>query len=134
MISDIHISDFYRDSALVLKLLFQQFPRKTTIWVEDVSGPDNPDEFGLHSARYTACFSTMLWLEAEKHIRFDSIIRQDAIDQAELSQPAFFALSRHRVDDSGDLYTLISKFDEALRENSSKLYELAMREYIQDFV
>ena len=66
--SDIHIDDFFKDAAKVLLQLFNVFPRKSTVYVEDISGADNPDEFGLHDDRFMACFSTMLWLEEEGYI------------------------------------------------------------------
>ena len=41
--SDLHIDDFYHDAGLILALLYAVFPRKTTLYVEDISGPDTPD-------------------------------------------------------------------------------------------
>lgn len=57
--ADLHIDDFYRDAALILLRLYRTFPRKTILYVDDISGPDTPDEFGLHSERFQSCFSTM---------------------------------------------------------------------------
>jgi hypothetical protein len=36
--ADIHIDDFYRDVAKILIRLYAMFPRKTTPYVEDISG------------------------------------------------------------------------------------------------
>ena len=91
--NDIHIEDFYRDMGLILMRLYSVFPRPATVYVEDIAGPDQPDEFGLHSDRFIACFSTLLWLSQEGYLRYDSTIRQEAIDQAVLSQRAFLLLS-----------------------------------------
>ena len=91
--ADIHIDDFCRDAALVLLHLYNQFPRPQAIYVEDISGPDTPDEVGLHSKRYMACLSTMLWLADEGYLRYDSLIYQDGIDQAVLTNKAFVLLS-----------------------------------------
>ena len=60
--ADLHIDDFYRDSAMILLRLYTTFPRKTVLYVDDICGPDAPDEFGLHSERHQSCFSAMTWL------------------------------------------------------------------------
>lgn len=91
--ADLHIDDFYRDCAMVLNTLYQAFPRKASVFVEDIIGHDEPDEFGLHSRRHLACFSAMLWLADEGHLRYESVIRQEAIDQAVLTGPMFALLS-----------------------------------------
>jgi hypothetical protein len=91
--ADIHIDDFCRDAALILLHLYSAFPRPQAIYVEDISGPDEPDEVGLHSKRYMACLGTMLWLANEGYLRYDSLIYQDGIDQAVLTNKTFVLLS-----------------------------------------
>ncbi|AJD47921.1 hypothetical protein S7S_07525 [Isoalcanivorax pacificus W11-5] len=91
--ADIHIDDFCRDAALILLHLYNAFPRPQAIYVEDISGPDEPDEVGLHSKRYMACLGTLLWLASEGYLRYDSLIYQDGIDQAVLTNKAFVLLS-----------------------------------------
>lgn len=91
--SDIHIDDFYKDVAKVLTLLYSAFPRKSNLYVEDIAGPDNRDEFGLHSERHQACLSAMLWLAESGYIRYHDTIRQKALDQAWLTHKAFTLLS-----------------------------------------
>jgi hypothetical protein len=91
--ADLHIDDFYRDSAMILLRLHSSFPQKTILYVDDVSGPDTPDEFGLHSARYQACFSAMVWLAEAGYVNFTDTIRDEALDQAVLSQKGFLLLS-----------------------------------------
>lgn len=91
--ADIHIEDFYKDTALILLQLYLLFPRKTSVYVEDIAGPDAPDEFGLHSPRHMACFGAMLWLADEGHLRYEDTIRQEAIDQAVLTRESFVRLS-----------------------------------------
>ena len=91
--SDLHIDDFYKDIAKILNHLYQSFPRKTTVYVEDIAGHDEPDEFGLHSNRHLACLGALIWLAEEGYIRFDSAIRQEAVDQAVLTGRTFTALS-----------------------------------------
>ncbi|HSC75272.1 MAG TPA: hypothetical protein VLB90_03425 [Pseudomonadales bacterium] len=91
--SDIHIDDFYKDAARVLLVLYQYFPRPYTVYVADISGFDEPDEYGLHSDRHQACFSTMIWLADAGLLRYVDIINKDAIDQAVLTQRALTLLT-----------------------------------------
>lgn len=91
--SDLHIDDFYRDAARILAALYAQFPRKTTLYVEDISGPDTPDEFGLHSPRHQACFHTMMWLGSCDYLSYEQAVRQEALDQVVLTHRGFLLLS-----------------------------------------
>ncbi|TVS16755.1 MAG: hypothetical protein EA417_08880 [Gammaproteobacteria bacterium] len=91
--SDLHIDDFCKDIALVLNQLYLTFPRKSTLFVEDISGPDEPDEYGLHTARHMSCLGAILWLAEEGYIRFEDTIRQEAVDQAVLGGRMFSLLS-----------------------------------------
>jgi hypothetical protein len=93
--ADLHIDEFYKDAAIILAQLYAAFPRKTSVYVEDVAGADRPDEFGLHSKRHLGCFGTMLWLGEEGWIRYVDTIGQMAIDQATLTQTAFVLLGSH---------------------------------------
>lgn len=91
--SDIHIADFFKDAAKVLNQLYATFPTPATLFVEEISGPDDTDEFGMHSKRHTACFSAIAWLADEGFLRYDTTIRQDAYDQAVLTGRCFTVLS-----------------------------------------
>ena len=91
--ADIHIDDFYRDCALILLRLYSNFPRKTVLYVDEISGPDTPDEFGLHSERHQAAFSAMIWLAEAGYISYAETIREEALDQAVLTQRGFQMLS-----------------------------------------
>ena len=98
---DLHIDDFYKDAAAGMLLLYQSFPRKIGLYVEDLIGREEPDEFGLPSQRHQSCLGTLLWLAEEGYIRFDSNIGYDALDQACLSEKGFLRLSRslpHAID------------------------------------
>ncbi len=90
--SDIHIDDFYKDAAKILLQLYAVFPRMAAVYVEDISGPDQPDEYGVPDDRFMACFSTMIWLADENYIRYVDTIRQEAIDQATLTEKGFIML------------------------------------------
>ncbi|MCK7547313.1 hypothetical protein ACFQGA_10235 [Marinobacter koreensis] len=91
--ADIHVEEFYRDVAIALAQLYSVFPRRINLFVEDIAGPDEPDEFGLHSKRHMACFGALLWLEEEGLLRYVDTIRQEALDQAVLTREAFIRLS-----------------------------------------
>jgi len=81
-LADLHIDDFCRDAALILLHLYGAFPRRASVYVEDICGLDTPDDVGLHSDRHMACLGTMLWLAEEDYLRFEAMIYQDGIDQA----------------------------------------------------
>jgi hypothetical protein len=92
-VADLHIEEFYKDTAIALVQLYGAFPRRVNLFVEDIAGTDDTDEFGLHSKRHMACFGTLLWLEEEGFLRYVDTIRQEALDQAVLTQKAFVTLS-----------------------------------------
>ena len=91
--ADLHIDDFYRDSAMILLHLYSSFPRKTILYADDVCGPDTPDEFGLHSEHHRSCFSAMVWLAEAGYMAFSETIREEALDQVVLTQRGFLLLS-----------------------------------------
>lgn len=91
--ADINIENFYRHIALILSILYTNFPTKAAIYVDEVAGADEPDEYGLHSPTYTAGFYALLWLEEEGYMRYADVIRQDGVDQASLTQKAFLKLT-----------------------------------------
>jgi hypothetical protein len=91
--ADIHVEEFYKDAAVALVQLYSAFPRRVNLFVEDIAGPDETDEFGLHSKRHMACFGALLWLAEEGFLRYVDTIRQEALDQAVLTQEAFIRLS-----------------------------------------
>lgn len=121
--ASLQIDDFYRDSAKILVSLFDVFPRPVAIYAEDIAGPDEPDEYGVHSKRYQACFAAMLWLGEEGYIRYQDVIRKDAVDQAVLTGKCFSALiapqsSVNQTDDDSHL-------PESIRlEQSSAVFQL----------
>ena len=97
-VGDLHIDDFCKDTAKILIALYRRFPSKSTVFVEDISGPDAPDEFGLHNPRFEACFAAMLWLKETDYIFFNQTIRQEAIEEATLSHRSFRLLSSLETD------------------------------------
>lgn len=136
--SDIHIDDFYKDAAKILVRLYRSFPRKDLLLVEDISGPDSPDEYGLHSTRYQAGFGAALWLADSGYLNYGETIRQEGMDQVILTHKAFTLLSSPApalvVEPDGDLpqsvleiqQTNIHQLREALRGGSSRQIRQAM--------
>ena len=91
---DLQIDDFHKDVAAGLLMLYQAFPRKIALYIEDLVGREEPDEFGLPSKRHQGCLAALLWLAEEGYIRFESTIQFQAIDQAVLTEKAFLRLTR----------------------------------------
>ncbi|MEE2731694.1 MAG: hypothetical protein VYA55_12810 [Pseudomonadota bacterium] len=91
--ADLNILDFYKDTALILMSLQRVFPRKMELFVEDLIGPDQVDEFGLHTKRHEACFGAMLWLSDEGFLKYGATIRQEGIDQAFLTAKGLIRLT-----------------------------------------
>jgi hypothetical protein len=91
--ADLNVENFYRDIAEILNILYVSFPIRTAVYVEDVAGIDQLDEYGLHSPRHLAGYYAMLWLEEESFLRYANTIRQDGIDQAALTHKGFKKLS-----------------------------------------
>ncbi len=91
---DINIDDFFHDIAVTLLSLYQQFPRKVSLYLEDISGPDEVDEFGLHSNRYLSTIGAVSWLHDEGYLRYSNIVHQESIEDCTLTQQAFVQLIR----------------------------------------
>jgi hypothetical protein len=91
---DLQIDEFYKDAGAGMLLLYQAFPRKVGLYVEDLIGFQEPDEFGLPSKRQQSCLGALIWLADEGYIRFESTIGYEALDQAVLSEKGFLRLSR----------------------------------------
>ncbi|MDZ7686166.1 MAG: hypothetical protein U5O39_15145 [Gammaproteobacteria bacterium] len=91
--ADINIENFYQHIAKILSILYAAFPTKHPVYVDEVAGIDEPDEYGLHSPRYTAGFYAMIWLAEEGFLRYSDAIRQDGLDQACLTHKAFLRLT-----------------------------------------
>jgi hypothetical protein len=121
--ADIHIDDFYRDAAKTFVHLYAQFPRPVMLYVEDIAGPDTPDDFGLHSPRHEACLGAFLWLAQTGYLHYKTLVKREAIEDAQLSHRAFVLLnSPLDAEDKplGEGQTLvISQLRQQLREGSS---------------
>ena len=90
---DLHIDDFYKDIALGLLALYQAFPRKIDLYVEDLIGPQELDEFGLPKTRQQCCLSALVWLADEGYVRHTGTLSYNALEQCVLSEKAFLRLT-----------------------------------------
>ena len=128
--SDIHIDDFFKDAAKTLQRLYQSFPRRVPIFVEEIAGPVSTDEFGVLGDRFVACLGTLLWLGEEGYLRHGGTIRQEAIDQVVLTSRCFGVLTMQSPADApidvslpasvrGEQRTHIHRLREALKSGNS---------------
>lgn len=144
--TDINVDDFCKDTARALLVLYRAFPRPLTLFVEDLCGPDHPDEFGMHSDRHLACFSAVLWLAEEGLLRYGDTIRQEAVDQAVLTGRSFTLLSTPaagftppRADElpesvRREQQTHLHRLERALAERSSTRIRTAVLDLMQSFL
>lgn len=136
--SDLHLDEFYQDVARILVSLLRVFPRPVTIYAEDICGPDETDEYGIHSPRHAACFATLLWLGEEGYIRFEEPIKQEAVDQAVLSGRCFNALIRPSlaVDESlpASIRQQRASLAHALSEAVRRKDSLALSNHVQALI
>ena len=89
---DVQIHDFWRGCAAILLTGMRVFPRTQTLYIEDISGPDTIDEFGLHSDRHLAALGALQWLHEEGYIRFSNLHRQESVDDFALTSKSFTRL------------------------------------------
>lgn len=133
--TDIHIDDFYRDTAKTLVTLYNTFPRHIILYVEDIAGPDTPDDFGLHSKRHESCLSTLLWLANSDYINYKSLIKREAIEEATLTHRAFLLLNSAPTNDGlnysephGSTDLLINKLRQELQTGTSHTLAILVKD------
>ena len=90
---DLQIDDFYQDASRALLSLYRVFPRKTTLYIDDLIGYHEPDQYGLPHPRHASCLGTLLWLGEEGYLRHEGTIRHEAVDQAVLTEKGFLRLT-----------------------------------------
>ena len=113
--------------------LYRRFPVKTTLYVEDICGPDQPDEFGLHSPRHTACFGAIIWLAEENYLRYEQAMQQEAFDEVVLSQACFNHFSSLAFEQN-PAQTNISHLKYILENKSSDELDTFMHQAMKDFL
>jgi hypothetical protein len=142
-LDDLHIEDFNKDSARVLVFLYNYFPRKMEIYIEDISGPDEVDDYGLHSERHLSCMSAIIWLAEEGLIRYESLVKQESFDQTVLTKKSYTLLSNLvkkdlDPDQTSDLppsvlrsrHTRIAALKHALKSKSSEKLKAEILSFI----
>lgn len=141
--TDLNVDDFFHDAARALIILYQVFPRRKAVFVDDIIEAEEPDEFGMYSNRYLACYSSLLWLGEEGFLRFEDSINSEAIDQAVLTGRCFTLLSSPVRDMRSPITSALPKsvqeerrshlfaLREALREGSSANLRAAMLELLR---
>ena len=128
---DLQIDDFYHDASRALLSLYRAFPRKSTLYIDELIGYQEPDEYGLPTVRHQSCLGTLLWLGEEGYLRHAGTIRFEAVDQAVLSEKGFLRLTARiaspTLESSGlppsvlrVRCTLASQLQEALRSGDGE--------------
>ncbi|EKF73086.1 hypothetical protein A11A3_15537 [Alcanivorax hongdengensis A-11-3] len=127
----LHIDDFSHDVARILMQCYMSFPRPCALYVEDIIGPTEVDDVGLHSSRHMACLGAMLWLADEGYLRYEATIFQEGLEQAVLTNRTLVlltALSELRFDNGDpalppavqqEKATLAEQFMQAIRARES---------------
>lgn len=124
---DVHIDDFFKDCAVILLHGFKFFPAKQILYVEDICGPDEADEFGLHSPRHISAFGAIVWLKEEGYIRFSDVDRQESVDEFVLASKAFTRLLSSSEDNPTS--TLAQEIEYARLQSDSILLSRLMKDH-----
>lgn len=133
---DVNIDDFYHDIAVTLLSLYQQFPQKVSLYIEDICGPDEADEFGLHSPRHLSCIGALIWLHDEGYIRYRDIVKQEAAEECTLASKAFTKLAfprmgkdrKHASSIEKQQSSLVFRLHEAVKDQDS----ITVRDLIEE--
>jgi hypothetical protein len=124
---DVHIDDFFKDCAVILLHGFKFFPTKQILYVEDICGPDQMDEFGLHSPRHIAAFGAIVWLKDEGYIRYSETDRQESVDEFVLTSKAFARLLKANSDNPSSY--LAQELEFAVLQSDSIFLSLLIRKH-----
>lgn len=122
---DVHINDFWKDCAAILLIGLRAFPRQQTLYIEDISGPDDMDEFGLHSPRHLAALGAIQWLKDEGFIRFSHVDKQESVDEFVLCAKAFSRLLQQQEGS-----TLFQTLEYAFLQKDSAWLEKLMQRFL----
>lgn len=128
---DLHMTDFYNDTGRILVSLYRSFPREETLWVDDICGPTQLDEFGQHSIRHQACMATVLWLRREGYLTFTTQDGQAGFDHCVLTEKALALLAGWHQTATADGVRPIDALDNALANRSSQAMEMAVQSILK---
>lgn len=95
---DLQIDHFYQDASRALLILYRVFPRKAPLYVDELIGFQELDQYGLPTPRHQSCLGTLLWLGEEGYLRHDGLLQYEAIDQAVLTEKGFLRLTTRIAD------------------------------------
>ncbi|NQD38152.1 hypothetical protein HPT27_14065 [Permianibacter sp. IMCC34836] len=130
--NDIYIEDFHRDVAIALIRLYATFPRPAALYVDEIAGSDDPDEFGVQSERHQRCLGSLIWLGEEGVIRYRDMIGLEGIDAAVLTLRGFRAL--HEGQGPAIEQLTINTVREALRERNSEAVKRSVQRFFSSYV
>lgn len=130
---DLHVEDFCQDMVKTLLRLYTAFPAKHTVYVDEIAGPQELDEFGLPSDRHQRCLGAMLWLQQEQLIVVQDVIPQQAIDQASLTLVTYRALTQQHIIDQKPTQ-FVESFREALAEANSEKIKITAHAFLDSLI
>ena len=130
---DLHIEDFCHDIIKTLLRLYEAFPSKHSVYIDEIAGPMELDEYGLPSDRHQRCLGAMLWLQQENIILIDDVIPQQAIDQASLTLTSYRALTQQRFIEQKPRQ-FVESFREVLAEGSSEKTKRVAHDFLDCFL
>ncbi|MFN4290450.1 MAG: hypothetical protein ACK4E7_06170 [Permianibacter sp.] len=130
--SDIYIEDFHRDVAIAMVRLYGSFPRPAALYVDEIAGSDDPDEYGVQSERHQRCLGSLIWLGEEGLLRYRDTIGNEGIDGAVLTLRGFRALHEGAGPQPEQL--TINQIRDALRERDSEAVKRCVQRLFSSFV
>ena len=108
---DLQIDDFYKDCAAGMLMLYQAFPRKVALYIEDLIGHEEPDEFGLPSKRHQGCLGALIWLAGALAGRGGAIAAGEIVLSGSVIKPYPVARGDRFVFDFGPPGTIDLSFE-----------------------
>lgn len=130
--NEIYIEDFHRDVAIALVRLYGTFPRPAALYVDEIAGNDDPDEYGVQSERHQRCLGSLIWLGEEGVIRYRDLIGHEGIDAAVLTLRGFRAL--HEGQGPAAETITINAIQDALRDRNSEAVKRCVHRLFSGFV
>lgn len=128
---DVHIDEFFKDCAVILLQGFRRFPARQILYVEDICGPQEQDEFGLNNPRHMAALGAVIWLQEEGYIRYTEMNRQESVDDFVLTSRSFRALLSSP--DSIPAQTLAQSLEDAVMNGESLQINRLVRDHFLSF-
>jgi hypothetical protein len=126
-----NIDDFYYVVSEVLVALYEVFPVRQLLLVEDLVGPIQWDMTGLPDRRSQACFETLVWLSAHDLLSYRSVEpRSTGLEGVVLTQKAFVLLTGSVNWDSGPPTARIAALRDARAQRAYNDLETVIRDML----